>query len=44
MDVVVKFGGDPISRSPFRVGVASPMDLSRVVVDNLDGRKKSSEP
>ncbi|KAM6947498.1 filamin B a [Lycodopsis pacificus] len=36
--ITVKFGGDPISKSPFTVGVAAPLDLSKVIVDNLEGR------
>lgn len=39
MKIAVTFGGDPISRSPFTVGVAAPMDLNKVAVDNLDGRE-----
>ncbi|XP_022597850.1 filamin-B-like [Seriola dumerili] len=38
MTILVKFGGDPIAKSPFTVGVAAPLDLSKVTVDNLDGR------
>ncbi|XP_018518812.1 LOW QUALITY PROTEIN: filamin-B [Lates calcarifer] len=38
MMVTVKFGGDPIAKSPFTVGVAAPLDLTKVTVDNLDGR------
>ncbi|XP_054866408.1 filamin-B isoform X1 [Amphiprion ocellaris] len=38
MTIVVKFGGDPITKSPFTVGVAAPLDLNKVTVDNLDGR------
>ncbi|XP_014268387.2 filamin B a isoform X2 [Maylandia zebra] len=38
MTIVVKFGGDPIAKSPFTVGVAAPLDLSKVTVDNMDGR------
>ncbi|XP_008300395.1 filamin B a isoform X2 [Stegastes partitus] len=38
MTIVVKFGGDPIAKSPFTVGVAAPLDLNKVTVDNLDGR------
>nr|XP_046240882.1 filamin-B isoform X1 [Scatophagus argus] len=38
MTIVVKFGGDPIAKSPFTVGVAAPLDLSKVTLDNLDGR------
>lgn len=40
MTIVVKFGGDPIAKSPFTVGVAAPLDLSKVSLDNLDGSKK----
>ncbi|XP_033939809.1 filamin-B isoform X1 [Pseudochaenichthys georgianus] len=36
--IVVTYGGDPISKSPFTVGVAAPLDLSKVTVDNLEGR------
>uniref|UniRef100_A0A3Q1HBS1 Calponin-homology (CH) domain-containing protein n=1 Tax=Anabas testudineus TaxID=64144 RepID=A0A3Q1HBS1_ANATE len=39
MAVSVTYGGDPISKSPFTVGVAAPLDLSKVTVDNLDGSK-----
>ncbi|KAM9365728.1 LOW QUALITY PROTEIN: filamin-B-like [Pholidichthys leucotaenia] len=38
MTIVVTFGGDPIAKSPFTVGVAAPLDLDKVTVDNLDGR------
>ncbi|KAM7421946.1 hypothetical protein PAMA_010159 [Pampus argenteus] len=38
MTIVVKFGGDPIAKSPFTVGVAAPLDLDKISVDNLDGR------
>lgn len=41
MTIVVKFGGDPIAKSPFTVGVAAPLDLSKVSLDNLDGSKKT---
>ncbi|XP_075880927.1 filamin B a isoform X2 [Nelusetta ayraudi] len=36
--IVVKFGGDAISKSPFTVGVAAPLDLNKVTLDNLEGR------
>ncbi|XP_031160803.2 filamin-B isoform X1 [Sander lucioperca] len=36
--IMVTYGGDPIAKSPFVVGVAAPLDLSKVTVDNLDGR------
>lgn len=39
---MVTFGGDPIANSPFAVGVAAPLDLNKVNVDNLDGRKDAS--
>lgn len=42
MTIVVKFGGDPIAKSPFTVGVAAPLDLSKVTVDNMDGSKLTS--
>lgn len=38
---MVKFGGDPIPKSPFTVGVAAPLDLNKVILDNLDGSKQS---
>uniref|UniRef100_A0A8D0AWD5 Filamin B n=1 Tax=Sander lucioperca TaxID=283035 RepID=A0A8D0AWD5_SANLU len=38
--IMVTYGGDPIAKSPFVVGVAAPLDLSKVTVDNLDGSKK----
>ncbi|XP_067360675.1 filamin-B isoform X2 [Channa argus] len=38
MSVSVKYGGDPIAKSPFTVGVAPPLDLSKVAVNNLEGR------
>ncbi|XP_054641647.1 filamin-B [Dunckerocampus dactyliophorus] len=38
MSITVKFGGDPITKSPFTVGVAAPLNLNNVTVDNLDGR------
>lgn len=39
LGVVVMYGGDPIPRSPFSVGVAAPLDLSRVTVNNLESRE-----
>lgn len=42
MTIVVTFGGDPIAQSPFTVGVAAPLDLSKVTVDNMDGSKRFS--
>ncbi|XP_077428421.1 filamin B a isoform X1 [Vanacampus margaritifer] len=38
MSIAVTFGGDPVAKSPFAVGVAEPLDLNNVAVDNLDGR------
>ncbi|XP_047439837.1 filamin-B isoform X1 [Mugil cephalus] len=38
MTIVVKFGGDPIAKSPFKVAIAAPLDLNNITVDNLDGR------
>ncbi|XP_019734990.1 filamin B a isoform X4 [Hippocampus comes] len=38
MSIAVTFGGDPITKSPFTVGVAEPLNLNNVAVDNLDGR------
>ncbi|XP_045932536.1 filamin-B isoform X1 [Micropterus dolomieu] len=43
MTIVVKFGGDPIAKSPFTVGVAAPLDLNKVAVDNLDGRAEVNQ-
>ncbi|MED6241044.1 hypothetical protein ATANTOWER_018906, partial [Ataeniobius toweri] len=43
MTILVTFGGDPISKSPFTVGVAAPLDLSKISVDNLDGRVEVNE-
>jgi len=37
----VTFGGDAIAKSPFSVGVAAPLDLSKVTLDDLEGRKSS---
>ncbi|KAF1391122.1 hypothetical protein PFLUV_G00038600 [Perca fluviatilis] len=36
--IMVTYGQDPIAKSPFVVSVAAPLDLSKVSVDNLDGR------
>uniref|UniRef100_A0A8C9R1D2 Filamin B n=1 Tax=Scleropages formosus TaxID=113540 RepID=A0A8C9R1D2_SCLFO len=38
MDIAVTFGGDPIPKSPFSVSVAAPLDLSKVLVDDLESR------
>lgn len=39
MKVVVTYGGDPIPKSPFTVGVAAPLDLSKVKVNGLENSK-----
>ncbi|KAL1007835.1 hypothetical protein UPYG_G00092250 [Umbra pygmaea] len=36
--IIVTFGGDPIPKSPYTVGVAAPLDLNKVLVNGLDGR------
>uniref|UniRef100_A0A8C2WE17 Filamin B n=1 Tax=Cyclopterus lumpus TaxID=8103 RepID=A0A8C2WE17_CYCLU len=41
--ITVTFGGDPVSKSPFAVGVAAPLDLSRVTLDNLEGRPEVNQ-
>ncbi|XP_041080791.1 filamin-B isoform X1 [Polyodon spathula] len=38
LGVAVMYGGDPIPKSPFSVGVAAPLDLSRVTVSGLESR------
>ncbi|KAA0707536.1 Filamin-B [Triplophysa tibetana] len=38
MVITVTFGGDPISKSPFAVGVAAPLDLSKIQVDGMESR------
>ncbi|XP_057217396.1 filamin-B isoform X2 [Triplophysa rosa] len=38
MVITVTFGGDPISKSPFAVGVAAPLDLGKIQVDGLESR------
>ncbi|XP_038164691.1 filamin-B isoform X4 [Cyprinodon tularosa] len=43
MTIVVTFGGDPISSSPFTVGVAAPLNLSKISVDGLDSRVEVDE-
>ncbi|KAM4583192.1 filamin B a isoform 1-T1 [Fundulus diaphanus] len=43
MTIVVTFGGDQISNSPFTVGVGAPLDLSKVSVGNLDARAEVNE-
>lgn len=39
MKVLVTYGGDPIPKSPFTVGVAAPLDLSKVKVNGLENSK-----
>ncbi|XP_037604615.1 filamin-B [Sebastes umbrosus] len=41
--ITVKFGGDPIAKSPFTIGVAAPLDVSKVTVDNLEGRAEVNQ-
>lgn len=36
MKVLVTYGGDPIPKSPFTVGVAAPLDLSKVKLNGLE--------
>ncbi|XP_077308129.1 filamin-B isoform X3 [Lithobates pipiens] len=38
MKVDVNYGGDPIPKSPFTVGVAAPLDLSKIKISGLDSR------
>uniref|UniRef100_A0A4W2BKM4 Filamin B n=2 Tax=Bos TaxID=9903 RepID=A0A4W2BKM4_BOBOX len=38
MQVLVTYGGDPIPKSPFTVGVAAPLDLSRIKINGLENR------
>ena len=39
MQVLVTYGGDPIPKSPFTVGVAAPLDLSRIQFNGLENSK-----
>ncbi|XP_052465193.1 filamin-B isoform X2 [Carassius gibelio] len=43
MVITVTFGGDPISKSPFAVGVAAPLDLSKIQVNGLENRVQVGE-
>ncbi|XP_056111319.1 filamin-B isoform X2 [Rhinichthys klamathensis goyatoka] len=43
MVITVTFGGDPISKSPFAVGVAAPLDLDKIKVDGLENRVQVGE-
>lgn len=36
MQVLVTYGGDPIPKSPFTVGVAAPLDLSKIKINGLE--------
>ncbi|XP_023620774.1 filamin-B isoform X2 [Myotis lucifugus] len=38
MQVLVTYGGDPIPKSPFSVGVAAPLDLSKIKINGLENR------
>ncbi|KAM7336246.1 filamin-B isoform X1 [Alexandromys fortis] len=38
MQVLVTYGGDPIPKSPFTVGVAAPLDLSKIKINGLESR------
>uniref|UniRef100_A0A673VQS5 Filamin B n=1 Tax=Suricata suricatta TaxID=37032 RepID=A0A673VQS5_SURSU len=38
MQVLVTYGGDPIPKSPFAVGVAAPLDLSKIKINGLENR------
>nr|XP_056708855.1 filamin-B isoform X2 [Euleptes europaea] len=38
MKVQVAYGGDPIPKSPFTVGVAAPLDLSKIKINGLENR------
>ncbi|KAG8548031.1 hypothetical protein GDO81_026880 [Engystomops pustulosus] len=38
MKVDVNYGGDPIPKSPFSVGVTAPLDLSKIKINGLDSR------
>uniref|UniRef100_A0A5F9DSU4 Filamin B n=1 Tax=Oryctolagus cuniculus TaxID=9986 RepID=A0A5F9DSU4_RABIT len=38
MQVLVTYGGDPIPKSPFTVGVAAPLDLSKIKIHGLENR------
>ncbi|KAM4721013.1 filamin-B isoform 2-T2 [Rhinophrynus dorsalis] len=38
MKVSVNYGGDPIPKSPFTVGVAAPLDLSKININGLESR------
>lgn len=36
MSISVKYGGEPVPKSPFNVTVAPPLDLNKVRVRGLD--------
>lgn len=39
MQVLVTYGGDPIPKSPFTVGVAAPLALSKIKINGLENSK-----
>uniref|UniRef100_A0A8C1VHQ0 Filamin B n=1 Tax=Cyprinus carpio TaxID=7962 RepID=A0A8C1VHQ0_CYPCA len=43
MVITVTYGGDPISKSPFAVGVAAPLDLSKIQLNGLENRVQVGE-
>ncbi|XP_072136559.1 filamin-B isoform X1 [Mobula birostris] len=38
MNIAVTYGGDPIPKSPFNIEVAYPLDMSKVLVNDLENR------
>lgn len=44
MQVLVTYGGDPIPKSPFTVGVAAPLDLSKIKINGLENSKCVMRP
>lgn len=36
MEILVNYGGDPVPRSPFSVGVAAPLDLNKIKINGLE--------
>uniref|UniRef100_A0A7M4FPR4 Filamin B n=1 Tax=Crocodylus porosus TaxID=8502 RepID=A0A7M4FPR4_CROPO len=38
MKISVTYGGDPVPKSPFTVGVAAPLDVSKIKVNGLENR------
>uniref|UniRef100_A0A7M4FQ87 Filamin B n=1 Tax=Crocodylus porosus TaxID=8502 RepID=A0A7M4FQ87_CROPO len=39
MKISVTYGGDPVPKSPFTVGVAAPLDVSKIKVNGLENSK-----